>query len=228
VKTPNIREAPTGGRDVPAGHASIGAVATGPAGTSEPLSVRYQRQAEAEEHSAIPFILKVTRCVTWIVYAVVLAKAALLATAFLLRLAGANPDASFARWVYRSADRSMDPFRGMFPTRELSDASVLDMSLLFAAAVYLVLGLFIDAGLRWLSRQLSDRDRRIAHLRAAARDAAAREYEVAKERTTRQVAAEQAAAAAVATAPRATAGSPAAPGGRSGDPPPHPPATRPE
>jgi uncharacterized protein YggT (Ycf19 family) len=222
VNTPPTWETPAGGQAVPAGHASIGTVAPGPPGTSEPLSVTYERQAQAEEHSAMPFILKVTRLVTWIVYAVVLAKAALLATAFFFRLAGANPDASFSNWVYRSADRSMDPFRGIFPTRELSDASVLDLSLLFAAAVYLVLGLLIDAGLRWLSRQLSDRERRVAHLRAAARDAAAREYEMAQERATRQVAAEQAAAAAVvATAPRTAAGGPAAPGWPAPDPPRH-------
>lgn len=178
MNTPNIWEAPAGGPDVPAG-------------TSEPLSVQYERQAQAEEHSAMPFILKTTRLVTWIVYAVVLTKAALLATAFLLRLAGANPDAGFASWVYRSADRSMDPFRGIFPTRELTGASVLDMSLLFAAAVYLVLGLVIDAGLRWLGRQLSDRQRRVAELRSAARDAASREYATAQERTGRQSNAEQ-------------------------------------
>jgi uncharacterized protein YggT (Ycf19 family) len=170
----------------------VNAVSTGgmpDAGPGEPLSLRYERQAQAEEHSAMPFILKVTRLVTWIVYAVVLAKAALLATAFFFRLAGANPEASFAAWVYRSADRSMDPFRGIFPTRELTSASVLDLSLLFAAVVYLVLALLVDAGLRWLGRQLSDRERRVARLRAAARDAAAREYELAQGRTTRKLAA---------------------------------------
>jgi uncharacterized protein YggT (Ycf19 family) len=180
VTTPSFPRDTATGRGVPDGPAGAGAVTSGPAGTTELLSVHYERQAQAEERSAVPFILRVTRLVTWIVYAVVLAKAALLATAFLLRLAGANPDASFASWVYRSADRSMDPFRGIFPTRELSGTSVLDMSLLFAAAVYLVLGLLVDATLRWLGRQLSDRERRVAGLRAAARDAAAREYELAQ------------------------------------------------
>ncbi|HYZ97529.1 MAG TPA: hypothetical protein VE575_02190 [Acidimicrobiales bacterium] len=227
MNTPSTWESPAGARDVPTGHASTGAAAPGSAGTGEPPWVRYERQAEAEEHSPMPFILKITRLVTWIVYAVVLAKAALLATAFFFRLAGANPDASFASWVYRSADRSMDPFRGIFPTRELTSASVLDLSLLFAAAVYLVLALVIDAGLRWLGRQLSDRERRVAHLRAAARDAAAREYAMVEERTSRQVAAAQAAAvAAVATAPRTDAGTPAVPGWPAPDPP--PPAPRPE
>lgn len=171
------------GPDVPTPHAGTRTVTPGPVGSSEPLSVQYERQAHAEARSATPFLLRATRFVTWIVYAVVVTKAALLATAFFLRLAGANPEAGFASWVYRSADRSMDPFRGLFPSRELTEASVLDMSLLFAAAVYLVLGLLIDAGLRWLGRQLSDRERRVADLRAAARDAALREYARAHDRS---------------------------------------------
>jgi uncharacterized protein YggT (Ycf19 family) len=188
VNTPNSWENATGQRE---------------AGASEPLSVIYEREAQAEERSAIPFVLKCTRVVTWIVYAVVLAKAALLAAAFLLRLAGANPDASFASWVYRSADRSMDPFRGIFPTRELTSASVLDLSLLFAAGVYLVVGMLIDAGLRWLGRQLSHRERRVAELRAAARDAASREY----------AAQHAAVAAGMAPGPRTAAGPYQAPTG---------------
>ena len=193
---------------------------------STPLSEQYERQAQAEKDSAMPLVLKATRVVAWVVYAVILAKVALLVTAFLFELAGANPDASFASWVYRSADRSMDPFRGIFPTRELSDTSVLDLSLLVAAAVYLIGALLVDAVLRWIGRQLSDRDQRIAELRAAARDAAAREYATDQQLAAQQAAAEQAAAAAAAaTASPRAAGAPAAPGW----PPPArpPPATRP-
>jgi hypothetical protein len=178
VNTPKDWDTAVGGTDVAAGRASM--ASSGPPGESEPLSITYERQAEAEERSALPWILRITRFLAWIVYAVVLVEAALLATAFFLRLAGANPASGFASWVYRSADRSMAPFRGIFPTHELSGASVLDLSLLFAAVVYVVIGLVIDAGLRWLGRQLSDRERRVAQLRAAARDAATREYELAQ------------------------------------------------
>jgi hypothetical protein len=88
----------------------------------------------------------------------------------------------------------MDPFRGIFPTKELSDNSVLDLSLLFAAVVYVVLAILIDAGLKWLGRQLSDRDRRIRQLQGAARDARVQEYRAEQDARARQLAAQQAAA----------------------------------
>ncbi len=161
-------------------------------------SEEYERRARAEEESPAPFILKGTRVVTWIVYVVVVVDVIMLLLAFFLRLAGANPEAGFAAWVYRSADRSMDPFRGIFPTAELTGESVLDLSLLFAAIVYLVIAMLIHTLLLWLGRQLDDRQRRIAALRAAAQDSAAREYAAAQQLAVQQAFAQQAAAAALA------------------------------
>ncbi len=139
-------------------------------------SEEYERQARAEEASPAPFVLKATRVLAWFVYVIVIVRVSLLLTAFFLRLAGANPEAGFAAWVYGAADRSMDPFRGIFPTEELSGDSVLDLSLLFAAVVYMVIALLVDVLLRWVARHLSERERRIARLRAASHDAALREY----------------------------------------------------
>jgi uncharacterized protein YggT (Ycf19 family) len=156
-----------------------------------PLSEEYERQARELEDSATPLILKATRALAWAVYAVVLVKCALLVTSFVFQLLGANPDSSFASWVYRSADRSMDPFRGIFPTTELSDSSVLNLSLLFAAIVYLVLAMLVDAGLKWLGRKLSDRDRRIHELRSAARNARIQEYQAEQDLRVRQLTAQQ-------------------------------------
>jgi uncharacterized protein YggT (Ycf19 family) len=161
---------------------------------SIPLSEQYEQQAKELEDSSAPIVLKATRVLAWVVYVIVLAKCALLVTSFVFQLLGANPDSSFASWVYRSADRSMDPFRGIFPTKELSDNSVLDLSLLFAAVVYVVLAILIDAGLKWLGRQLSDRDRRIRQLQGAARDARVQEYRAEQDARARQLAAQQAAA----------------------------------
>lgn len=175
-----------------------------------PLSEQYERQAKEEEESPVPFILKLTRFVTWVVYAVIIAQVALLVTAFFLRLAGANPDAPFAAWIYRSADRSMDPFRGIFPTRELTGESVLDLSLLFAVVIYLILAFLVDALLRWLGRKLDIRERRIADLRSAARDAEIKEYEATQQLAAQERAAQQA-AAAVAAATAATAEQPTSP-----------------
>ncbi len=110
----------------------------------------------------------------WVLYAIVLINAVILTLAFLLRLLGANPDAGFTEWVYRSASRSMGPFRGIFPEHQVSDASVLDLSLLFAAIVYIVVAMLIDSVLHWLGHRLVEQHNRALREQAAA-DAEARQ-----------------------------------------------------
>jgi uncharacterized protein YggT (Ycf19 family) len=163
-----------------------------------PLSETYERQLALEEQAVSPRFLKLARAFVWAVYAVMVVKVVLLLTAFVLRLLGASTDASFTEWVYRSADRSMSPFRGIFAATEVGDSSVLDMSLLFAAVVYLIIALLLDVAVRTLSDKVTARDRRIESLRAAATEAAAREYETERLLAAQQIAAQQAAAAAVA------------------------------
>jgi uncharacterized protein YggT (Ycf19 family) len=169
---------------------------------SDPLVREYERRAEEAETSPIPTFLKIARVIVWIVYALVLATAILLTLNFLLRLFGANSDNAFVVWVYRSTDRAMQPFRGIFPTHQLNDSSAaLDFSVLFAALVYFIIALLLDIGLRWLTNRLHRQQRQTATLRqqadAAAHDAAAREQAAqyaAREAAAREYAARQAAA----------------------------------
>jgi len=78
----------------------------------------------------------------------------ILVLGFFLLLFGANPEAAFAEWVYRSLDRVMAPFRGIFEPIELNGNSVLDTSVLFAMIVYGIAGMFLSAAVDWLSERL--------------------------------------------------------------------------
>jgi uncharacterized protein YggT (Ycf19 family) len=160
------------------------------------MSKTYERQLAAEEQAVAPVFVRLARGIVWAVYAIMVVKVVLLLTAFVLRLLGASTDAGFTQWVYRSADRSMEPFRGIFPATEVGDASVLDMSLLFAAVVYLVVALLLDALVRWMTDRVNARNERIESLREAARMAAAQEYETERLLAAQQIAAQQAGAAA--------------------------------
>jgi uncharacterized protein YggT (Ycf19 family) len=168
----------------------------------DPLVLEYERRAEEAEASPIPVFLKIARAIVWIVYAIVLATAILLTLNFLLRLFGANSDNAFVVWVYRSTDRAMQPFRGIFPTHQLDDSSAaLDFSVLFAALVYFIIALLIDIGLRWLTNRLRRQQHETVALRqqadTAAHDALAREQaaqHAAREAAAREYAARQAAA----------------------------------
>lgn len=167
----------------------------------DPTVEEYEQRAEAAERSPVPTFLKVGRVIVWILYAIVLLTAINLTVAFFLRLAGANPEAGFVEWVYRNADYAMRPFRGIFPTHDIGDSSVLDTSLLFAAVVYFVIALLIDILLRWVTNRLRREERDVAQARAqadlVAQQAAAQHYaaeQAVHQAAAREYAAQQAAA----------------------------------
>lgn len=84
----------------------------------------------------IELLLRGAKALVIVVYVVVVITFAILTLGFFLHLAGASPEASFVDWVYRTTERAMQPFRGMFPVQDIDDRSVFDASLLFAAALY--------------------------------------------------------------------------------------------
>jgi uncharacterized protein YggT (Ycf19 family) len=102
------------------------------------------------------WVLTAGKILTGVVYAVILSFVVILTTAFVLQLFGANPTADFANWVYQAADRIMDPFRGIFPTRQISDRAVFNGSLLFAVIVYSALALALHALIAWFAGQLAE------------------------------------------------------------------------
>ena len=141
---------------------------------SDPTVREYERRAEEAEHSSLLLLLKVGRVVVWVVYALALIDVVLLTVAFFLHLAGANPESSFVEWVYRSTEQAMRPFRGIFPAKDLGGSSVLDLSYLIAAIVYLVIALLVDAVHRWLTARLRRREREAGQARVRADLAAER------------------------------------------------------
>lgn len=128
----------------------------------------FERRALEAERSRVPLFLRIGRGVALCLYAITVVVVVLLLLAFVLRLAGASTDASFVRWVYRSSESAMRPFRGIFPVREVGDASVLDISLLFGALAYVVAATGIDALYRGASDRLVRRELEIARARADA------------------------------------------------------------
>jgi len=170
--------------------------------TVDPRVQEYDEEATKAENSPLPWVLKAARIVVWIVYAIVLATAIMLTLDFFLRLFGANSDNGFVQWVYRSTDRAMQPFRGIFPTHQLGDSSAaVDFSVMFAAIFYFVVAILIDIALRWLTRRLRREEQETAALRQRAEDAENLVYaqqqaaqRAAHEAAAREYAARQAAA----------------------------------
>jgi hypothetical protein len=104
------------------------------------------------------------RALVYVVYAYVVVTEIVLGLGFVLLLFGANPDPPFVQWVYRSLDRAMEPFRGIFTPIDLGKGgndvqSVLDTSVLFAMLVYGLVAWGIHASIDWLSHRLERLDR---------------------------------------------------------------------
>jgi hypothetical protein len=105
------------------------------------------------------WILWVGRLFTLFIYVVFLAYAVIVGIAFVLQLLGANPEADFADWIYRAAANITEPFRGIFPTTQVSDRSTFNASLLFALIVYLVVAVILHGVVDWLARRIAGLDR---------------------------------------------------------------------
>ena len=120
-------------------------------------------------------LVRGARVLTYLVYAFVLFSLVILLLGFFLLLFGANPDAPFAEWAYRSLDRVMAPFRGLFKSIDLSGNSVFDPSIIFAMIVYGIVGLSLSALIDWLTEKMVTLRTRQAYAVAQQQAAAAQE-----------------------------------------------------
>ena len=98
--------------------------------------------------------LRFAKVVVWLIYAYFVAATIILLFAFFLLLFNASTDASFTQWVYRSTNRVLEPFRGIFPTVTNGNGSVVDFAVLFAIIMYGVLALVVHALVSWLDEQI--------------------------------------------------------------------------
>jgi uncharacterized protein YggT (Ycf19 family) len=103
--------------------------------------------------------LKIAHVVLWLVWLWVTITIVLLFLGFFLLLFGADPTAGFVEWVYRSTQRAMAPFRGIFESITLSGDSVLDVSILFAIIVYAFVAIGLHALMRWVTGRLTAQER---------------------------------------------------------------------
>ena len=99
-------------------------------------------------------IARIARALTYLIYGFVIIVLIILTLGFFLLLFGANPQADFAEWVYRSLNRVMAPFRGMFEAIPLDGRSVLDTSVLFAMIIYGIVAMLLHALITWLTDRL--------------------------------------------------------------------------
>ena len=100
-----------------------------PQGAPQPTTPGQPQQPPPDPGSVAG--LRFAKVLTWLLYAYFIIAVIVLVLAFFLQLFNASETASFTEWVYRNADRVMEPFRGIFPTKTAGNGSVIDFSVLF-------------------------------------------------------------------------------------------------
>ena len=100
--------------------------------------------------------LRLAKILPWIVYVYLVLEVIVLTLAFFLLLFNASTDAEFTQWVYRSADRALEPFRGIFPSATADNGSVLDFAVLFAIIVYGILAMLTQSLIHWIDRKIAE------------------------------------------------------------------------
>jgi uncharacterized protein YggT (Ycf19 family) len=103
-------------------------------------------KATTDEEIVIPGFLKISKVVVWVMYFwVAIGIISLLFRVFLLAFS-ANTATGFGNFVMNVSADYLQPFRGLFPAKEVGTTGYLDVSAIFAIIVYL----FIAWGFRTL------------------------------------------------------------------------------
>ena len=114
--------------------------------------------------------LRFAKVLVWLVYAYFALAALLLVLVFFLQLFNASTDAEFTQWAYRSGSRVLEPFRGIFPTRDIGESgSVIDFAVLFAIIVYGILAVATHTLVDWLDTKAIQRKQELQDARDGAR-----------------------------------------------------------
>ena len=98
--------------------------------------------------------LTFAKVLVWLVYAYFVLALVILVFAFFLQLFNASTTASFTEWVYRSADRVLEPFRGIFPQASFANGSVIDFAVLFAIIMYGIFALVVHGIVDWIDAKI--------------------------------------------------------------------------
>ena len=160
-------------------------------------------------HATRRVLLQVIRGIGYFFYFYVVVVLIVLTMGFFLLLFGANPTSSFVEWVYRSMERAMEPFRGIFTPIDLGTTAggevnaVLDTSVLFAMIIYGILAVVGQQVVAWLTSRINRLDWEDAEY----------QQRMALERTAMALQAQQMAQ------PGAMTGTPTAPGAMVAPPP---------
>lgn len=93
--------------------------------------------ASNDQQVKIPGYLRISKIIAYILYVWVLIGVISLTLRVFLLVFSANPNTPFVQFVYKTSADYLDPFRGIFPSKPVSETGYFDVAAVFAIIIYL-------------------------------------------------------------------------------------------
>lgn len=113
--------------------------------------------------STLTFI-KISRGISYAVYAFALIAVFFLGVGFVLLLFGANTSTPFVNFIYKGAAEFLQPFRSIFPLHQISETSYFSASALFAIGMYMILAAALKSLISYITLKMVKHERELQEL----------------------------------------------------------------
>jgi uncharacterized protein YggT (Ycf19 family) len=110
--------------------------------------------AKNKPTDATLIFIKISRVITYVIYAYSLLASVFLLLMFVLQLFGANYSTPFVQFVYKAGYEFLKPFRGIFPGHEVSDTSYFNSSALFGILMYMLFAVALHSLISWITAKM--------------------------------------------------------------------------
>jgi uncharacterized protein YggT (Ycf19 family) len=114
----------------------------------------------------VPAYLSVGKVITYAMYAWIMFGIIVLGLRVFLLAFSANPNAGFTDFIYRTSASFLEPFRGIFPPKAVSETGYLDVAAIFAMIIYALIGWAFSGLIHYIQSKI---DHYTAEARAAQR-----------------------------------------------------------
>ncbi len=99
-------------------------------------------------------LIKISRLLTYLVYGYSLVAITFLSIGTFLLAFSANPDTNFVKFIYSGAQNFLEPFRGIFPPKQISETGYFSTSAVFAIIMYLLLAMLLHGLINYITLKM--------------------------------------------------------------------------
>jgi len=107
-----------------------------------------------QQEIKVPGYLKFSKILGYVMYAWVFFGIIVLGLRVFLLAFSANATTPFVEFIYRTSADYLEPFRGIFPSKSISETGYLDVAAIFAMIIYLLVGWGFSAFINYIQSKI--------------------------------------------------------------------------